>query len=135
MANKHFPTEHWIYWIGPVLGALIASGFFWVIKSCEYQTANPGQDFDDLEASAYDPEKDLTRPVVSPTAVIPDRAASPLISRTSKEERSSTYQPDRLNSLGTSSTLGQAANGHTQGTAQDRNILDGTVHDRTTVSP
>ena len=33
----------------------------------EYETANPGQDFDDLEAGAFDPEKDDTRPVVSPT--------------------------------------------------------------------
>lgn len=30
---------------------------------------NPGQDFDDLEANAYNPEKDLSRPVVSPTHV------------------------------------------------------------------
>lgn len=105
------------------MGAVLAAGFFWFIKSCEYQTANPGQDFDDLEASAYDPERDLTRPVVSPTAVIPERSMSPgSASRPSKEERSATYQPARLGSGATNTTLGQQANGGT------------TVHDRTTVS-
>jgi len=121
VANRHFPSEHWIYWLGPVMGAVLAAGFFWFIKSCEYQTANPGQDFDDLEASAYNPEEDLTRPVVSPTAVIPERSMSPAASRPSKEERSSNYQPARLGSGATNTTLGQTANGNT-------------IHDRTTVS-
>jgi aquaporin rerated protein, other eukaryote len=62
VANRSFPSEHWIYWIGPILGALLAAGFFWFIKAAEYETANPGQDFDDLEANAYNPEEDLTRP-------------------------------------------------------------------------
>lgn len=70
VANRSFPGYHWIYWLGPVLGSILASGFFWFIKSCEYESANPGQDFDDLEASAFDPERDLTRPVVSPTVDI-----------------------------------------------------------------
>jgi aquaporin related protein len=120
VASHRFPSEHWIYWVGPMLGAILAAGFFWFIKSCEYQTANPGQDFDDLEASAYNPEQDLTRPVVSPTAVIPERSISPVASRRSKEERSSTYQPARLGSGATNTTLGPGANGNT-------------VHDRTTV--
>ncbi len=65
MANRSFPTEHWIYWVGPILGALLAAGFFWFIKACEYETANPGQDFDDLEANVYKPEEDLRRPSIS----------------------------------------------------------------------
>ena len=77
VANRSFPPEHWIYWVGPALGALVASGFYWFIKSVEYETANPGQDFDDLEVQAFDPEVDRTRPVVSPTAVIePERVSS-----------------------------------------------------------
>jgi len=75
VASRHFPPEHWIYWVGPLLGALLAAGFFWFIKACEYETANPGQDFDDLEASAYNPEVDLSRPVISPTAVAPQLLA------------------------------------------------------------
>ena len=31
----------------------------------EYETANPGQDFDDREIQVFDPDKDLTRPNVS----------------------------------------------------------------------
>jgi hypothetical protein len=113
------------YRLGPILGSLVASGFFWFIKSCEYQTANPGQDFDDLEASAYNPEEDLTRPVVSPTAVIPERATSPGFPRVSKEERSENFQPARGNSNATNHTLGSNTNTTT---------LAGTVHDRTTLS-
>jgi hypothetical protein len=47
------------------LGALLAAGFFWFIKACEYETANPGQDFDDLEANVYNPEENLRRPSIS----------------------------------------------------------------------
>ena len=39
-----------IYWVGPILGALVATGFYKFIKILEYETTNPGQDSDDLEA-------------------------------------------------------------------------------------
>ncbi|KIW50212.1 hypothetical protein PV05_11822 [Exophiala xenobiotica] len=93
VANHSFPSEHWIYWLGPLLGALLAAGFFWFIKSCEYQTANPGQDFDDLEATAYNPEMDITRPVVSPTAVIEPVSSRDGVPRTSKDDRSASLLP------------------------------------------
>lgn len=54
-----------IYWVGPILGSLLAAGFYWFIKACEYETANPGQDFDDLEANVYNPELELRRPSIS----------------------------------------------------------------------
>lgn len=38
-----------IYWVGPILGALLATSFYKFIKILEYETANPGQDSDDLE--------------------------------------------------------------------------------------
>jgi aquaporin related protein len=41
VVNRHFTGYHWIYWIGPLLGALLASGFFKFIKMLEYETANP----------------------------------------------------------------------------------------------
>ncbi|CAD0112326.1 unnamed protein product [Aureobasidium uvarum] len=37
-------NEHWIYWLGPALGALIAVVFYKFIKILEYEIANPGQD-------------------------------------------------------------------------------------------
>ncbi|KAI0199328.1 aquaporin-like protein [Astrocystis sublimbata] len=44
VATKSFPTYHWIYFVGPILGALIASAFYKSIKILDYETVNPGQD-------------------------------------------------------------------------------------------
>ena len=60
-----FEDYHWIYWIGPLLGSLLASGFYKFIKMLEYETANPGQDFDENETQLFDPEKDVNRPMVN----------------------------------------------------------------------
>lgn len=46
VVNTSFPGYHWIYWLGPVFGALLASALYRVMKILEYETANPGQDFD-----------------------------------------------------------------------------------------
>lgn len=48
-----FPGYHWIYWLGPFLGSLLAVGFYRLIKMLEYETANPGQDFNEHEAEAF----------------------------------------------------------------------------------
>jgi len=48
-----FPGYHWIYWLGPFLGSLLAVIFYRVIKMLEYETANPGQDFNAHEADAF----------------------------------------------------------------------------------
>ncbi|KAI1818142.1 aquaporin-like protein [Poronia punctata] len=39
-----FPGYHWIYHLGPILGGLLAAGFYKLIKALGYETANPGQD-------------------------------------------------------------------------------------------
>ncbi|KAI5851731.1 aquaporin-1, partial [Morchella snyderi] len=39
-----FPGYHWIYWVGPGLGAMLASSFYKLIKILEYESANPDQD-------------------------------------------------------------------------------------------
>ncbi|KAI9697070.1 MAG: hypothetical protein M1836_005032 [Candelina mexicana] len=44
VVQKSFNTEHWIYWVGPFAGAVIAVGFYKFIKVLEYEMANPGQD-------------------------------------------------------------------------------------------
>lgn len=41
-----FDGYHWIYWVGPVSGAIVAVVFYRVIKFLEYETANPGADSD-----------------------------------------------------------------------------------------
>lgn len=44
VATMSFETYHWIYWLGPVLGALLASGYYRMAKALNYTQANPGQD-------------------------------------------------------------------------------------------
>lgn len=45
-----FVGYHWIFWLGPLLGALLSYGVYALLKYLGYWTANPGQD-------APDPEK------------------------------------------------------------------------------
>jgi hypothetical protein len=52
-----FHTYHWIYWVGPVLGSLLASGFYMFIKALEYETVNPEQDDSGEMRRVFDPEK------------------------------------------------------------------------------
>ena len=46
---RTFDNYHWIYWIGPLLGAVIAVIFYRLIKFLEYENANPGADSDGRE--------------------------------------------------------------------------------------
>lgn len=38
--TQRFNTYHWIYWVGPMLGALLASSFYMFVKALEYETVN-----------------------------------------------------------------------------------------------
>ncbi|CAD6593331.1 MAG: hypothetical protein ASARMPREDX12_008042 [Alectoria sarmentosa] len=44
VATAEFPGYHWIYWVGPFLGALISGGYYRFVKFNNYEEANPGQD-------------------------------------------------------------------------------------------
>ncbi|KAK7935652.1 aquaporin-like protein [Apiospora marii] len=44
VASASFPGYHWIYWVGPCLGAALAAGYFKFVKAWHYEEANPGQD-------------------------------------------------------------------------------------------
>jgi hypothetical protein len=49
VVTRTFPHYHYIYWAGPLMGTLLAWGMYKIVKSVEYETVNPGQDFDDHE--------------------------------------------------------------------------------------
>src|ERR1700742_4632537 len=59
--NHSFPGYHWIYWVGPLLGSLVAAAFYHILEFLDWKTANPGQDFDDLEAQTLDAHKHTPR--------------------------------------------------------------------------
>lgn len=50
VAGTKFPGYHWIYWLGPLLGAVLASAVYWLSKYLHYEEANPGQDAESPES-------------------------------------------------------------------------------------
>ncbi|KAK4499554.1 hypothetical protein PRZ48_010070 [Zasmidium cellare] len=55
VAAASFQGYHWIYWVGPFLGALVAAGYYHFVKFFHYEEANPGQD---SAMGAFHPVKD-----------------------------------------------------------------------------
>ena len=41
VAVHKFHSTQWIYWVGPLCGSLLAVILFAVVKSLEYESANP----------------------------------------------------------------------------------------------
>jgi len=41
---RSFPGYHWLYWLGPVMGGVLAGGYYKWLKYMEYEQVNPGQD-------------------------------------------------------------------------------------------
>jgi aquaporin rerated protein, other eukaryote len=39
VAQANFPGYHWIYWIGPGLGAIVSAGFYAIMKALKYDEA------------------------------------------------------------------------------------------------
>ncbi|EEY19542.1 aquaporin-1 [Verticillium alfalfae VaMs.102] len=52
-----FDKEHWIYWVGPLIGSLIAVVFYKFIKMLEYEMVSPGADGDPTNDPTKNPEK------------------------------------------------------------------------------
>lgn len=46
VATRTFNGYHWIYWLGPYMGAGISAFFYWVNKKLKFEHVNPGQDDD-----------------------------------------------------------------------------------------
>ncbi|KAL2121681.1 hypothetical protein VTJ04DRAFT_2136 [Mycothermus thermophilus] len=49
VVGHSFPGYFWIYWVGPLLGSLLACGFYVLLKYLRWQDCNPGQDWNDIE--------------------------------------------------------------------------------------
>lgn len=39
VANRKFPDTHWIYWVGPALGSMLAVVIYKGVKMLEYEKA------------------------------------------------------------------------------------------------
>lgn len=68
-----FYHYHWIYWVGPILGAIVAAGFYFLMKALEYETVNPAADSDH---TAFDPTQANSEP--EPPYKVEDYATSRL---------------------------------------------------------
>ncbi|KJY01104.1 hypothetical protein TI39_contig303g00049 [Zymoseptoria brevis] len=62
LVNRNFHGYHWIYWLGPMLGACLAAGFYKFIKALEYETANPDQDGDGRPIEHHSEDEKTLRP-------------------------------------------------------------------------
>jgi aquaporin related protein len=48
VATGNFPHYYWIYWVGPDMGAMLATTIYLLIRKLEYWTVNP--DVDDYQS-------------------------------------------------------------------------------------
>ncbi|KAL4747822.1 hypothetical protein BDW72DRAFT_206165 [Aspergillus terricola var. indicus] len=85
--NRSFPGYHWIYWVGPLLGSLLACGFYYFLTFFSYESVNPGQDFNEWEAK-WGPgptswDSSVRQPSYSDTTTL-NRGMSPRDSRATR---------------------------------------------------
>jgi len=65
-----FDSNHWVYWVGPFIGTLLAVIFYKLIKILEYEMANPGQDGDLENDPTQNPNHELAQVVVERQAEV-----------------------------------------------------------------
>ncbi|KAK2625902.1 hypothetical protein QTJ16_005214 [Diplocarpon rosae] len=70
-----FDHEHWIYWVGPLIGTLLAVGFYKLNKILEYEMVNPGQDGDERNDPTQNPDHEIAQAVEDRAIVVEEIAA------------------------------------------------------------
>ena len=75
MVQGSFPHYHWIYWVGPGLGALLATAFYQLIRKLEYWTVNPY--VDDYETKVGETIRDVASRVADISNVPGTRSNDP----------------------------------------------------------
>jgi len=55
-----FDSSHWVYWLGPFLGSMLAVAIYTMLKNMQYWVLNPGQDAIDPAQSPQDPLRAMT---------------------------------------------------------------------------
>lgn len=56
-----FSSNHWIYWVGPLISTLLAVSFYELMKVLEYEMTNPGQDGDERNDPTQNPELEVAQ--------------------------------------------------------------------------
>jgi len=59
VAGRTFPGYHWIYWLGPLLGACLAAAYYRFVTFAHYEEANPGQDASHVSTHPGAQEEDV----------------------------------------------------------------------------
>ncbi|KDN39551.1 hypothetical protein RSAG8_08707, partial [Rhizoctonia solani AG-8 WAC10335] len=54
-----FDRDHWVYWVGPFFGSLLATSFYSFLKHIKYWRLNPDQDIADPRMSPPDPLENM----------------------------------------------------------------------------
>jgi len=63
-----FDNKHWVYWLGPFIGSLMATLFYSFLKHIHYWRLNPDQDIPDPKHSPPDPIANVLSRSRSPRA-------------------------------------------------------------------
>jgi aquaporin related protein len=126
VATRNFPGYHYIYWFGPLMGTLLAFGMYRIVKLVEYQTVNPGQDFDDHEAALFKPPED---PETAEQVERPNVAAAAMadaIRMASRSSAGSSEGPQNVH--GIEETIEHRSGDDNRSPQHERDLLERTGH-------
>lgn len=88
---------HWIYWVGPFLGSLVAVAFYKLIKALEFETVNPGSEVAKKEAEKFVDEDNLPKDLAAATGRAPSNAGLAGIGEEQKQDAESIKTASTLN--------------------------------------